>query len=69
MAHNNFKFRETELRRALRAFGKERIPVQGARILCDGSIQVIAGKPEDEAAPASETKNEWDGEYGPPSAA
>jgi len=69
MAHNVFKFRETELRRALRAFDKEGIPVQGARINRDGSIQVIAGKPEDGAAPASETKNEWDGGYGPPSAA
>jgi hypothetical protein len=67
MAHNVFKFRETELRRALRAFGKERIPVQGARINRDGSIQVIAGKPEDDAPPV--TKSEWDGEYGPPSAA
>jgi hypothetical protein len=65
MAHNVFKFRETELRRALRAFDKEGVPVAGARINRDGSIQVIAGKPEDEAT----GKNEWDGEYGPPSAA
>jgi hypothetical protein len=47
MAHNVFKFRETELRRALRAFDKEGVPVAGARINPDGSIQVIDGKPED----------------------
>jgi len=64
MAHSVFKFRETELRRALRAFDKEGIPVRSARINRDGSIQVIAGKPEDEA-----TGNEWDGDYGPSSAA
>ena len=64
MAHNVFKFRETELRRALRAFDKEGIPVRGARINRDGSIQVIAGKPEDETP-----DNEWDGDYGPSSAA
>jgi hypothetical protein len=67
MAHNVFKFRETELRRALRAFDKEGLPVAGARINRDGCIQVIAGKPEDDSASVS--KNEWDGEYGPPSAA
>ena len=65
MSHNPFKFRETELRRALRAFDKEGVPVAGARINRDGSIQVIAGKPEDEG----KTKNEWDEKYGPPSAA
>ena len=67
MAHNVFKFLETELRRALRAFDKEGVPVAGARINRDGSIQVIAGKPEDEAT--DKAKNEWDRNYGPPSAA
>jgi hypothetical protein len=57
MARGQLSFKETDVRRAIRAFVKEGLPVQGGRIDRNGNIQVFTGKPDD-AAPL--TKNEWD---------
>jgi hypothetical protein len=68
MARGALFFKERDVRRAIRAFLKEGLPVQGGRIDRNGNIQVFTGKPED-APPVSETGNDWDQKYGPPSAA
>jgi hypothetical protein len=57
--------------RVFRAAKAAKFPVETIEFTADGNIILKPGKfrDRDEAAPASETKNEWDGEYGPPSAA
>jgi hypothetical protein len=69
MGRGNLVFKERDLRRAIRAFLKEGLPVQGGCIDRTGNIRVFTGQPEDASPSLSETKNEWDGDYGPPSAA
>jgi hypothetical protein len=68
MARGALFFKERDVRRAIRAFLKEGLPVQGGRIDRNGNIQVFTGKPEDDG-PVNETGNDWDQKYGPPSAA
>ena len=57
MARGALFFKERDVRRAIRAFLKEGLPVQGGRIDRNGNIQVFTGQPKD--APPF-TDNEWD---------
>jgi len=63
---NVLNFRERDLRRAIRAHLKEGLVVSRSRIDREGNIDIEVG---DQPGQVSKTKNEWDGEYGPPSAA
>ena len=55
MARGQLPFKETDVRRAIRAFVKEGLPVQGGRIDRNGNIEVFTGEPED-ASPVSKTE-------------
>jgi hypothetical protein len=57
--------------RILRAAEQAHFPVEQIEFCANGTIIVKPGKSSkpDEVSTAVETKNEWDGEYGPPSAA
>ena len=46
MARGTLFFKERDVRRAVRAFLKEGLPVQGGRIDRNGNIEVFTGKME-----------------------
>jgi hypothetical protein len=59
MSKGMLTFKETDLRRAIRAFQKLGLPITGAEIHRDGKIVVVVGG---EGMGAQEsTANEWDG--------
>jgi hypothetical protein len=47
MARGALVFKERDVRRLIRAFTKEGVPVQGGRVDRDGNIEVFTGEPED----------------------
>ena len=55
MSRGPLKFKETDVRRFLRAFTKEGLPVAEVMVDSDGNLTAVIGEP------AGET-NEWDDE-------
>jgi len=53
-------FKERDVRRAVRAFLKEGLPVQGGRIDRNGNIQIFTGQPEDTAPLIESDEQRWD---------
>ena len=55
MSRGVLKFKETDVRRFLRAFTKEGLPVAEVMVDSDGNLTAVIGEPADET-------NEWDDE-------
>jgi len=55
MSRGPLKFKETDVRRFLRAFTKEGLPVAEVMVDSDGNLTAVIGEPADET-------NEWDDE-------
>jgi hypothetical protein len=60
MARGALFFKERDVRRAIRAFLKEGLPVQGGRIDRNGNIQVFTGTPEDASPLIESDEQKWD---------
>jgi hypothetical protein len=60
MARGALFFKERDVRRAIRAFLKEGLPVQGGRIDRNGNIQVFTGQPEDASPLIENDEQKWD---------
>jgi hypothetical protein len=59
MGRGQLYFKETALRRAIRAFIKEGLPVQGGRIDRNGAIEVTVGKAENSTLSTGNELDAW----------
>jgi hypothetical protein len=53
-------FKQTDLRRAIKAFQKLGLPITGAEIHRDGKIVVMTGRPTDDLPTIHKEGNPWD---------
>jgi len=70
MSRGPLKFKETDVRRFLRAFTKEGLRVDKVMVDSDGNLTAIPALviPGEDGSNCSTEENEWDQKYGQPPA-
>jgi len=72
MSRGPLRFKETDVRRFLRAFTKEGLPVASATMDTDGNLTAVVipapVTPGEDGSNCSTEENEWDQKYGQPPA-